>query len=64
MMLSSQWSKAYTFTGQIIWECLPNDRVLPLLREIEPKRKRRLALMHDIKTMESAALRELSKQET
>lgn len=64
LMLSSQWEKFYTFTGQIIWECLPNDRVLPLLRELEPKRKRRLALMQDIKTMESAALRELNKQDS
>lgn len=64
LMLSSQWSRFYTFSGQIVWECLPYDRVMALLRELEPKRKRRMALLQDIRTMESAAMRELNKQDS
>lgn len=64
LALSSQWERSYTVTGQIIWERLPYEAVLAVLRELIPKRKRRLALFDDLKTMERAALRELNKRES
>ncbi|WP_374537180.1 DUF1799 domain-containing protein [Chitinimonas taiwanensis] len=59
--LGTQWIRTY-LPGVMVWECLPLERVLPLLRELEPKRKHRLQLIEDLQTMERIALQALNDQ--
>lgn len=60
--LHSCWRKQYLdMAGQIVWEGFYWSDVTALLREMQPKRKQRRALIEDLRIMESAALEALNQ---
>lgn len=60
--LHACWRKQYLdMAGQIVWEGFYWGDVIALLREMQPKRKRRRALIEDLRVMETAALEVLNK---